>query len=330
MASKAARWLGHVPFERFEDRKNSEPVERIRANVSPRPFLGVDVDIGIPAAGDLEARVEIADFQGMQPFRLVLFGEKSSLEDVLGAVSDRYHADLYLAEGEISDTLIHRMAARAVVDGRPMVVLTFSDCDPAGWQMPISIARKLQASQALDCPDLDFRLYRVALMPKQVRTYGLPSTPLKKSEKRADRWREAMGVEQTEIDALATLRPEVLTEIAENAIAPFYDPTLGLRVDRARSVWQEQAQAALAEQAGERLLERLREQAEAKLASLRGEIDAINDAMRLSVEDVKLPPIPSVPEPVLDQDPEEEPLIDSRWSYLEQTRRLIRSKAYKE
>jgi hypothetical protein len=26
------------------------------------------------------------------------------------------------------------------------VVLTFSDCDPSGWQMPISIGRKLDTS----------------------------------------------------------------------------------------------------------------------------------------------------------------------------------------
>ena len=37
----------------------------------------------------------------------------------------------------------------AAEDGRHMVVSTVSDCDPSGWQMPISIARKLQAFKAL-------------------------------------------------------------------------------------------------------------------------------------------------------------------------------------
>ena len=32
-----------------------------------------------------------------------------------------------------------------------------------------------------------------------------------------------MGVEQTEIDALASLRPDLLRQIARDAIAPFYD-----------------------------------------------------------------------------------------------------------
>ena len=42
-------------------------------------------------------------------------------------------------------SLAHQMASVAADDGRPMVVLYFSDCDPSGWQMPISLSRKLQA-----------------------------------------------------------------------------------------------------------------------------------------------------------------------------------------
>ena len=55
---------------------------------------------------------------------------------------------------------------------------------------------------------------------------GLPSTPLKPTEKRGDRWREEFGVEQTEIDALALFQPDVLRRIIETAIAPYFDRTL--------------------------------------------------------------------------------------------------------
>lgn len=44
-------------------------------------------------------------------------------------------------------------------------------------------------------------------------------------------WRKTWGHEQTEIDALAALRPELLRQIAEDAIRPFYDPTLAQRVN---------------------------------------------------------------------------------------------------
>jgi hypothetical protein len=151
-------------------------------------------------------KLGVDDFTGTQPYKLVIVGEKSSLDDVLGPIADEFEADLYLPTGEISDTLIHhQMAKIGADDGRPMVVLYFSDADPAGWQMPISVARKLQAMQVSLFPELDFEVHRVALTPNQVREYGLPSTPLKDTERRGDAWQAAMGVEQTEIDALASL-----------------------------------------------------------------------------------------------------------------------------
>jgi hypothetical protein len=52
---------------------------------------------------------------------------------------------------------------------------------------------------------------------------------LKATERRADKWTAAMGVQQTEIDALAALQPDVLTQMATDAIAPFFDSTLDAR-----------------------------------------------------------------------------------------------------
>ena len=89
----------------------------------------------------------------------------------------------------------------------------------------------------------------------------MPSTPLKEKEKRADNWRAAMGVEQTEIDALAALNPDLLREIALEAMAPFFDYTLTRRVNAARREWLEQAQARLVEQIDQEQLERIRAEA---------------------------------------------------------------------
>ena len=71
---------------------------------------------------------------------------------------------------------------------------------------------------------------------------------MKETEKRADRWREAFGVEQTEIDALATLRPNVLRDIVRQAFDPYVDRLLADRVARARVEWDQQAAAAINEQ----------------------------------------------------------------------------------
>jgi hypothetical protein len=240
-AGKAARWLGYIPFEQITDQRNAGPVIREFSRSDPWPYLTVGIDVDIPSASDIMPKLGIEGFRGEQPYHLVMFGEKSSLEDVLGPTAATYGADLYLPTGEISDTLLHGMATSAVADGRPMVVLCFSDADPADWQMPISIARKLQAFSVLLPGMPDFEVHRVALTPGQVAEYGLPSTPLKETERRADRWRAAMGVEQTEIDALASLRPDLLVQIAREALGPFFDRTLDQRVMEAQSRWLEEA-----------------------------------------------------------------------------------------
>ena len=73
----------------------------------------------------------------MQPYKLVMIGEKSSLAECSARSPQAHEADLYLPTGEMTDTLVYRMARTAAEDGRPMVVLYFADCDPAGWQMPV-------------------------------------------------------------------------------------------------------------------------------------------------------------------------------------------------
>lgn len=345
-AGKAARWLGYLPFDQITDQRNAEPEIRLFRPPEPWPYISTGIDVEIPDTDDLETRIGISGFEGTQPHKLVLFGEKSSLSDVLAPLAATYGADLYLPTGEISDTLLYQMARIGAEDGRPMAVLCFSDADPAGWQMPISIARKLQAFVALgsvpvsrqdaagnrqtgtvEFGGLDFEVHRVALTPDQVREYGLPSTPLKATEKRADRWIEAMGVAQTEIDALGSLRPDLLRRIARDAIAPYYDLTLSARVDRARTEWEEEAQDALDAQMDPGELDRIKVEADEKLAALRAEIDVINDALRIDTADLDLPPV-VLPEAELGER-NGTPLVDSRWSFAEQTARLIASKGYR-
>jgi len=48
---------------------------------------------------------------------------------------------------------VFNLAQRIVEDDRRAVILYFSDFDPAGWQMGISVARKLQALKTLRFPD---------------------------------------------------------------------------------------------------------------------------------------------------------------------------------
>jgi hypothetical protein len=328
-AADAARWLGYIPFDRIIDKRNNPPVVRRFSWPEPTSYIRTGIRVDIPDVEDLRPEVDVEDFIGVQPYKIVLMGEKSSLDDVLAPIATVHEADLYLPTGEPSDTMLHQMARIAAEDGRPMVVLYFSDCDPAGWHMPLSVARKLQALKVGFFPGLEFEVHRVALTPQQVREYGLPSTPLKDSERRADRWRDAMGIEQTEIDALASLRPDLLRQIARDAIAPFYDSTLDTRVFNAKVRWLDTAQAIVNDATDSEELERLRREATIKLNELRDEIDAINRALRVDTSRFALPPL-IVPTAELNDASNGLPLLDSRWPFAEQCQRLIDSKAYRE
>ena len=318
-AAKAARWLGYLPFEVFFDKKSQVPVVRPYTPLDTYPYVSVGVEVDIPDADELVPTAEVAGFEGTQPYKIVLFGEKSELDYTLAPIAQQYKADLYLAAGEIGDTLIHQIAKAGAEDGRPMVVFTFSDADPSGWQMPISIARKLQGFKALLYPDLDFELRRVACTPEQSKAYRLPSTPLTEKEKRADKWRAAMGIDQTEIDAFEGT-PElsrIFRQIIKDAIDPFYDWTLDRRVTEAESRWRDQAQAALDEQVDGEQLARVKREAEVKLA-----------AMRLDTDGWSLPAVPPIPSALLGVHPDGDPLVSSKWSFRDQCNRLKSSKAY--
>jgi hypothetical protein len=327
-AAKAARWCGLLPFAQIFDARNAEPVVRRREFYEPEAYIhayaSIDVSVSEPSVMLLESS---EGEQGEQRYRLVIVGEKTSLDDVLAPVAHRFEADLYLPTGEISDTFCWQIARDAVRDGRPLIVFYFTDCDPAGWQMKISVSRKLQALQAIEFPELVFEVRPVALTPDQVRLYGLPSTPLKDTEKRAPGWIEAFSVEQTEIDALAALEPRLLREIATEALEPFFDESLAERTAQARDEWIRTAQVALNEQLDPRvgeLLAQAREVAD-QVASLR----AVNEDLQAAVgniEDYEMPPI-VIPVPVYPSDPGR-PLISSDWSWLEQTRRLKAAKRY--
>jgi hypothetical protein len=326
--AKAARWLGYVPFEKITDERNEPPEKHRRRRSRIDTWISVGVEVDIPAVDDIEPEVKVAGFEGRQPYHLVIFGEKSSLGDVLRPLVRTYDIDLYLPTGEITDTLLHEMAKDGAEDGRPLQVFTLSDCDPSGYQMPISISRKLQALRDLHFPDLDFAVRPIGLTHDQVRLLGLPSTPLKETEKRADKWRQAFGVEQTEIDALATLQPTVLRQIVEDAIAPFWDSTLADRVTNARTAWETAAQETLTDRSDGQLLVSLREQAIDKLAELQEEIEALNEALQQAVpDDIDLPAI-EIPEPAIDESLHGLPLISSADDWATATRALIERKRY--
>jgi hypothetical protein len=319
--AKSGRWLGYVPFGRIVDERNAEPEITFFDGVYGKPSRGISgglCGIELPSEDAVLPYAYCSRIAGKQPYRIILIGEKTSLGPVLRPLSGV--SELLLPTGEPTDTMIHGMAQRADEDGRRAAVLWFSDFDPAGHQMPVSTARKLQALRTMEFPSLKIEVHHVALTRQQVARLGLPSTPLKETERRADRWREVMDHEQTEIDALAALRPDVLRQIARDAIAQFWDATLDSRAKRAGIEWQEKADEALNNHPAYEL-------ACDKILGARDDVESAVEAMREAQRQaeanltVALPPIAAV-EPELSAI-KPAPLFDSEDDFASACRRLI-------
>src|SRR6516162_2588072 len=78
-ASKAARWLGYVPFERFDDRRNNAPIIHRLSKVEPEAYISIGLEVDIPDSSDLEPTAWAEGFVARQPYHFAIFGEKSSL-----------------------------------------------------------------------------------------------------------------------------------------------------------------------------------------------------------------------------------------------------------
>ena len=323
-AASAARWLGLVPFDRIRDERNAEP-EIYVPEVTPittSVHAGVGCDIPIDA-NDALPSFSLDGFRGRQTHRIIFMGEKSSLAPILRPIAKAIGAEMILVTGESSTTRLYQAMKRASSDGRPAVILYFADFDPSGYQMSDSVARKVQAFRDRDeqFRDLGVKLYRVALTVEQVRDLELPSSPFKRTEKRAQRWREHYGHEQTEIDAMVELHPDALRQVVYDAVRPFYDDTLDDRMEEAAAAWREQAVDALQRHPE---YNDISERIEAAYERMQEAVDGFHEEQHRAAEILceNLPEPPELPTaaPTSKAKPA---LFDTETDFVTATRRLI-------
>jgi hypothetical protein len=314
-AMKAARWLGHVSFGRVIDERNAPPELYLPESFQVEPERSSGEQIIVPDRDKAMPGFTSPQWPVVQPYRIILIGEKTSLRHVLLPIAQEVGGELLLPTGEPSDTMVAELAARCALDPRPSVALYFSDFDPAGRQMPVSVSRKLQALRDLSYPELNIQLHHVALTLGQVQELDLPSTPLKATETRASRWREAMGHEQTEIDALAALNPEALIEIAREAIRPYYDATLSDHTAEAEEKWRDECEELLALEPAIANIRQKIALSLAQVAEQRQKLSLLQDQATLLLAGIEPPPI-ELPDGEPDTEPVSEPLFDSKADFV--------------
>src|SRR6266480_70664 len=308
MASKAARYLQLVDPAAFSDRRNDDPV--IFA-----PSSGSFPQIRV--YGNLwQSSLELPDFpevpeygtsgfQGVQRYHIEVWCEKSTMNDVLLPLCERYQANLQTGSGELSITATLALAQRLQQANRPARIFYVSDFDPAGQSMPVAVSRKLEYFIRRYGLDLDIRVYPVVLTLDQVQYYRLPRTPIKETERRRLEFESRHGEGAVELDALEALYPGELQAVLSRYIECYYDSSLDERITQARAalendlgvVWQQVAgRYADDVEALRSEYEQLQREFEGRMAGYTQRVQGLWQAMRqeldVSVPDLGYYPLP--------------------------------------
>src|SRR6266699_2702375 len=250
IASKAARYLGLVSPSAFVDRRAPETVvyahhEASSPEVAVAGYL-CSYDFALPDFPDLPG-YRVYGYRADQEYHLEVFCEKSTMNDILVPLCERYGANLQIGVGELSITASLALVARLEQAGRPARIFYVSDFDPAGQSMPVAVSRKIEYFVRTLGLDLDVRVFPVVLTQQQVQYYELPRTPIKETERRRGGFEDRYGQGAVELDALEALHPGQLQAVVGGYMDSYYDVTLDERVQQVRTqlesdlsqVWQQ-------------------------------------------------------------------------------------------
>lgn len=342
-ASKYARRMGMVDASDFVDRRNPEPQIHMH---EPPGEPGWDYHFedwmlpGIYARLEEMISLEMPNLyptgyeynEGLQPYHLEVWAEKSTMNDVLRPLCNRYAVNLITGVGELSITAVIWLLLRVHRLEKPCRILYISDFDPSGQSMPVSVSREIEYWNT----GADIKLNPLILTADQVLRWQLPRTPIKDSDRSKDKFEARHGEGATELDALEALYPGELERIVSEAISGFRDSTL---LRRTRETWRQAnsvlrgEQSALEESYGGEL-EEIREAVEETASRYEGRLEAMNaalqaelqpyrdrlDSLRQAIQnelDELEPEIPGMPEPET-SDEQDGWLFDSGREYMEQ------------
>jgi hypothetical protein len=138
--------------------------------------------------------------------------EKDALAGVIFEVTSEWDVPLMVTRGYSSLSFLFESAGHINGIDKPAYIYCLGDYDPSG----VDISRNIEKSLREFAPDADIYFDRIAVTPKQIKNWDLPTRPTKKSDSRAKRFK----VESVELDAIPA---KTLKELVANAIERHID-----------------------------------------------------------------------------------------------------------
>jgi hypothetical protein len=174
------------------------------------------------------------DYWRHKPVNVEVWCESDSIAGALRhTVTNEWGLRLYVARGFSSETFIHNTALELKQVGKPAFIYILSDFDPSGVSLADTIGKKL--CEFTD--PLAIQVQRIALNAEQVRSWQLPTHPLKKSNTRAAKFRREHADVACELEAVP---PNQLRGLVSAAIGGHID---SWRLDAVRENEQLQREA---------------------------------------------------------------------------------------
>jgi hypothetical protein len=185
--SRDARFLGLINASDLVDRRNDEPVIYLPSEAADDALVAAEGGLlEREPPGFVIPRLTVYPPTIPQRYHVELWCEKTTMNDVLMPLGQRYGINIVTGSGELSLTHCAQLVERAEASNRPVRILYISDFDPAGASMPVAVARKIEHTLYKDAlNNLDIQVRPVVLTAEQCVQCRLPRTPIKETETRA-------------------------------------------------------------------------------------------------------------------------------------------------
>jgi hypothetical protein len=233
-ASVIARYAGMVHPHELEEHRSPEPRRYFYPREPPVPSLNW-IEETIP-----HPQVIGYDYDGMhgadQGYQVEVWCEKSSMDHILEPLCAKLYVNYQACQGYSSITRVNQLLRRAR-KGRPIRLFAITDFDGAGANMPYALVDQIR-KLITRYPEVSVKVVQLALTEQQVRDFKLPYNMID-PDKKEDSGLKKVFTEKypdlgpVELDALEAVAPGVLERLVREAVEPFIDTQLAIRLAKA-------------------------------------------------------------------------------------------------
>ena len=206
-----ARIAGLIPWEAVDD--ETRPFTNWKRYQSIAPFLRDEFDSFLKGY--------YRNYQQSQPNHIEIVGEKNTIKSIIHPVAMEFGIPFTIGRGYSSLPPRQKMEGRFRKSGKErLIVLSLSDDDPEGEDIPHSFARSMRDDFDID----EIEVIKVALTRGQATGMDLP--PMMKAKKKSSRYNKFVERYGDDVFELEALPPDRLQAILRKAIDNVLDVKL--------------------------------------------------------------------------------------------------------